>query len=110
MCVSVSVCTRVCLSACMCVLQLFSPIGSCGLGPASILKLKRGEKMGHACVQMYVCVCMYTVCVCLKCKYMCVESTHSKRKNASVLFKCGLSPLSVCYYYTVINNHYNFKI
>lgn len=43
--------------------QLFSQCstGSCGLGPASILDLKREEKMGCVCmsVHTHVCLCVH---------------------------------------------------
>ncbi len=72
------------------VLQLFSQCstGSCGLGPASILDLKRGEKMG--CVCACVCVCVRTcLCVCA-CAYvfLCVSSEDAEQRKIHVVCVC----------------------
>ena len=68
---------------CVCVLQLFSQCstGSCGLGPASILNLKRGEKMCCVCVHECVSMCSRAcVCVCV-CVCVCSEDAEQRKMH-----------------------------
>lgn len=66
--------------------------GSCGLGPVSILELKRGEKMGciyvhiHIHTRVYACKCSLS-CVCVNNIYMRTYESSNERITLSLFQK-----------------------